>query len=136
GRVKLSFRDFPVRSLHPQAEAAAEAARCAEEQGKFWEYHDALFADQSKLDAAGLASTARSLGLDEKSFQSCQASGKFKAQIDTDLRDGSKAGVEGNPGFFVNGVFINGSQSRAGLEKMIVYELRSMGNPNSTRASR
>ena len=136
GRVKLAFRDFPMRAIHPRAETAAEASRCAEEQGKFWEYHDALFADQSKLDAAGLASTARSLGLDEKSFQSCQASGKFKAQIDTDLRDGSKAGVEGTPGFFVNGVFINGSQPQAEFEKIIDSALASMGNPNSTRASR
>ena len=136
GRVKLSFRDFPVRSLHPQAEAAAEAARCAEEQGKFWEYHDALFADQSKLDAAGLTSTARSLGLDEKSFQSCLASGKFKAQIETDLQDGSKAGVAGTPGFFVNGVFINGSQPQAEFEKVIDGELAAAANRNSTRASR
>ena len=136
GRVKLSFRDFPVRSLHPQAEAAAEAARCAEEQGKFWEYHDALFADQSKLDAAGLTSTARSLGLDEKSFQSCLASGKFKAQIETDLQDGSKAGVAGTPGFFVNGVFINGSQPQAEFEKVIDGELAATANRNSTRASR
>jgi protein-disulfide isomerase len=136
GRVKLAFRDFPMRAIHARAQTAAEASRCAEEQGKFWEYHDALFADQSKLDAAGLASTARSLGLDEKSFQSCQASGKFKAQIDTDLQDGSKAGVEGTPGFFVNGVFINGSQPQAEFEKIIDSALASIGNPNSTRASR
>jgi protein-disulfide isomerase len=136
GRVKLAFRDFPMRAIHPRAQTAAEASRCAEEQGKFWEYHDALFADQSKLDATGLASTARSMGLDEKSFQSCLASGKFKAQIETDLQDGGKAGVAGTPGFFVNGIFLSGSQPQAEFEKIIDSELASVRNPNSTRASR
>src|SRR5256886_7574027 len=65
---------FPYTTLfrsHPQAQLAAEAGRCAEEQGKFWEYHDALLADQSKLDGAGLVKTAQTLGLNEKSFQTC-----------------------------------------------------------------
>src|SRR5439155_19777940 len=65
GRVKLAYRDFPLRTLHAQAQLAAEAARCAEGQGKFWLYHDALFADQSKLDEAGLVKTAQMLGLNE-----------------------------------------------------------------------
>ena|SRR5206468_13036776 len=125
-----------MRAIHPRAQTAAEASHCAEEQGKFWEYHDALFADQSKLDAAGLTSTAKSLGLDEKAFQSCFSSGKFKPQIEADLQDGGKAGVAGTPGFFVNGVFINGSQPEAEFEKIIDSELATLGNASSTRASR
>jgi len=123
GRVRLAFRDFPMRALHPQAQIAAEAARCAEEQGKFWEYHDALFADQSKLDEAGLAQTAQSLGLDQKSFQSCLKVGKFKPQIEQDLQEGAKVGVAGTPGFFIDGIFVNGAQPEAEFEKIINTEL-------------
>src|SRR5258707_1285262 len=85
GRVKLAYLDFPLREIHPQAQRAAEAARCAGEQGKFWEYHDALYAEQSKLDGAELLTRARALNLDEKSFQSCLNSGKFKSKIEADL---------------------------------------------------
>ncbi len=128
GQVKLAFRDFPMRAVHPQAQAAAEAARCAGEQGKFWEFHDALFAaDQPKLDAAGLAATARRVGLDERSFTSCLSEGKFKAQIEQDIQDGAKAGISGTPGFFINGVFLNGAQPEAEFEKIIDRELAAVG---------
>ncbi len=128
GRVKLAYRDFPMRALHPQAQIAAEAGRCAEEQGKFWEYHDALYADQSKLDEADLVAHARSLGLDEKSFQSCLKAGKFKAQIEQDVQEGTKVGVAGTPGFFINGIFVNGAQPEAEFEKIINRELAAIGN--------
>ncbi len=137
GRVKLAYRDFPMRTLHPQAQLAAEAGRCAEEQGKFWEYHDALFgADQPKLDEAGLTSTARSLGLDEKAFSSCLASGKFKAPIAQDVQDGTRAGVAGTPGFFINGVFVNGAQPEAEFEKIIDGELTAIGSQRPAQAPR
>src|SRR5713101_2341919 len=108
GQVKLAFLDFPMRSLHPQAQIAAEAGRCAEQQGKFWQYHDVLFADQTKLDEAGLAQSARSLGLDENSFQSCLNAGKFKSQIEQDLQEGNKVGAAGTPAFFIDGIYVNG----------------------------
>ncbi len=136
GRVKLAFRDFPLRTMHAQAQSAAEASRCAGDQGKFWEYHDALFADQSKLNGAGLTETALKLGLDAKSFQSCLAAGKFKAQIDQDVQDGAKAGVSGTPGFFINGVFVSGAQSKAEFERIIDSELAAVGRQNSARVSR
>ncbi len=65
GRVSLSYRDLPLRDIHPQAQLAAEASRCALEQGKFWEYHDLLFANPNKLNREGLAGQARSLKLDD-----------------------------------------------------------------------
>jgi protein-disulfide isomerase len=127
GRVKLAYRDFPMRTLHPQSQMAAEAAGCAGQQGKFWEYHDALFAtDQSKLDQAGLTATARSVGLDEKSFTSCLAEGKFKAQIEQDVQEGTKAGVAGTPGFFINGEFVSGARPEAEFEKIIDGELAAI----------
>ena len=133
GRVKLAFRDFPLREIHPQAQIAAEAARCACDQGKFWEFHDALFADPSKLDEAALIAHARVLGLNERSFQSCLTSGKFKAKIEADLQDGSRVGVSGTPGFFINGVFLNGAQPQAEFERIIDNALAILDNPRSTR---
>ena len=108
--VALAYRDMPMSKIHPLARQAAEAARCAGEQGKFWEYHDLLFADQSKLDQKGLMDRARTLKLDGQQFESCLSGEKFKAQIQQDLQDGMRAGVNGTPGFFINGVFLNGSQ--------------------------
>ena len=126
GQVKLAFLDFPMRSLHPQAQSAAEAARCAEQQGKFWLYHDVLFADQTKLDEAGLAQSARSLGLDENSFQSCFKSGKFKAQIEHEVEEGTQAGVAGTPAFFIDGIYVNGVRPEAEFEKIIDTELAAV----------
>ena len=136
GQVKLAFLDFPMRSMHSQAQIAAEAARCAEQQGKFWQYHDVLFADQTKLDEAGLAQSARSLGLDENSFQSCLKSGKFKAQIEQDVQEGTKAGVAGTPAFFIDGISLNGVQPEAEFEKIIDTELADIAGGSSTGASR
>ena len=136
GRVKLAYRDFPLRTLHAQAQLAAEAARCAEDQGMFWQYHDALFADQSKLDDAGLVKTAQMLGLNEKSFQTCLAAGSFKAPIEEDVQEGTKAGVTGTPGFFINGEFLNGAQTEGEFEKIIELELAISRDQTSMRASR
>lgn len=135
GWVKLAYRDLPLHTLHPQAQLAAKAGRCAEEQGKFWEYHDALFADQSKLDEASLVKTAKSLGLNEKSFQSCLNGGKFEAQIEQDVLDGTKAGVNGTPGFFINGEFVSGAQPEVEFEKVIERQLATSGSPSSMRAT-
>lgn len=119
GRVKLAYRDFPLREIHPRAESAAEAARCAGEQGKFWEYHDLLLSQPGNLDAAALANHAKTLGLDGRQFDSCLASGKFRALVEKDLEDGKRAGVSGTPGFLVNGVALNGAQPAAAFEKII-----------------
>jgi protein-disulfide isomerase len=133
GRVKLAYLDFPLRDIHPQAQRAAEAARCAGEQGKFWEYHDALYAEQSKLDGAELLNHARALHLDEKSFQSCLDSGKFKSKIEADMEQGRKVGVAGTPGFFVNGVFLSGALPSADFEKVIETQLALLGAPHSSQ---
>ena len=123
GRVKLAFRDFPLRQIHPQAQSAAEASRCAGEQGKFWEYHDLLFSQAAKLDKAGLAALAASVGLDAARFEACVASGKFQTAIERDLQEGMQAGVTGTPGFIVNGILSTGAQSAAAFEKVIEAEL-------------
>ena len=123
GRVKLAYRDFPLREIHPQAQLAAEASRCAAEQGKFWEYHDLLFANPGKLGEAALKEDARTLELDAVQFDFCLDSGKIKPSVEEDLQAGAKAGVNGTPGFFINGIFLNGALPAADFEKIIDGEL-------------
>lgn len=124
--VALTFRDMPIAQIHPLAPQAAEAARCAGEQGKFWEYHDLLFGDQGRLAQAGLMDKARTLKLDEKQFESCLTSEKYKAQIEQDSKDGMRAGVTGTPGFFINGMFLNGNQPESTFESMIQEQLSAL----------
>lgn len=133
GRVSLAYRDYPLREIHPQAQQAAEAARCAGGQGKFWEYHDLLYAEGAKLDAGSLAGYARSLGLDVPRFASCLASGKFKQAVEEDLQAGSKAGVNGTPAFFINGIFLSGAQPVSAFEKIIEAELAATKAEGSGR---
>src|SRR5260370_12257758 len=97
GRVSLAYRDLPVRDIHPQAELAAEASRCAGEQGKFWEYHDLLFANQNKLDRPGLLDQAHGLKLDEKQFDSCLPSAKYPPQISQNRQLGLRPGFTHTP---------------------------------------
>jgi protein-disulfide isomerase len=123
GRVSLGFRDLPLRDIHPQAQLAAEASRCAGEQGKFWDLHDLLFANQNKLDRPGLLGLAHDLKLDEKQFDSCLTSGKYQAQIEQDRQLGLRAGVNGTPGFFINGNMLSGNLPQDSFEKIIQAEL-------------
>jgi len=123
GRVRLGFRDFPLRQIHPQAQSAAEAGRCAAEQGKFWEYHDLLYANQGKLDQNGLKEQARTAALDVERFDACLAGGRFKPQIESDLQSGTGAGITGTPGFFINGVPLTGAQPLSEFEKIIDSQL-------------
>jgi protein-disulfide isomerase len=131
GTVALSFRDMPLSAIHPFAYGAAEAARCAGDQGKFWEYHDLLFADQGKLDQSGLLDKARSLKLDEKQFDTCTSSEKYKTQIQQDSQEGTRVGVNGTPGFFINGVFLNGAQPESAFESAIQEQLAASPAPKS-----
>ena len=121
-KVSLAYRDLPLRQIHPQAQIAAEASRCAEEQGKFWEYHDQLFAS-SKLDHDSLLDFARTLKLDDKQFDSCLTAEKYKTEIDQDLREGMQAGITGTPGFFINEVAFSGAQPQEAFAKIIDEEL-------------
>ena len=94
-------RDFPLESIHRDAFKAAEAAHCAGEQGKYWEMHHRLFANQRALGAAQLPEHAKAVGLDGGKFKECLDSGKYGARIRKDLADGNRAGVRGTPTFFI-----------------------------------
>lgn len=137
GRVKLAYRDFPLPEIHPRAERAAEAARCAGEQGRFWEFHDSLFGEETKLEEVDLIARARAVGVQEEPFRTCLGSGKFKKSIDADREAGIKAGVSGTPGFFINGVFLSGAKSEAEFERVIDLQLSlAGGKPLASRGER
>jgi protein-disulfide isomerase len=121
-KVSLSYRDFPLTSIHSQAQIAAVASRCALEQGKFWEYHDQMFTS-TKLEKDDLVEYARNLKLDDKQFASCLASDKYNADIDKDLEAGRKAGITGTPGFFINGIELSGAQPKDAFTRVIDEEL-------------
>jgi len=124
-RVRLVYRDFPLTSIHPYAEKAAEAGECAHEQGKFWEYHDILYLNQTALDRASLGRYAQNAGLDTAQFDSCLDSGKYESEVAGDLRDGAAAGVQGTPAFFVNGRLISGAQPYSVFKSAIDAALAS-----------
>ena len=109
GQVRLVYRDFPLAQIHPQALPAALAGECAHEQGKFWEYHDLLFANQAQLDEASLKDYAAQAGLDTGSFEECLSSQKYLEEVQKDYSDGRSYGVSGTPAFFVNGNMISGA---------------------------
>jgi protein-disulfide isomerase len=95
--------------MHPNAQKAAEATECADDQGKFWEYQDLLFANQSALDVASLKSYAAQLGLDTATFNDCLDTGKQTAEWQKDEQDGASYGVTGTPSFFINGRTVTGA---------------------------
>jgi protein-disulfide isomerase len=128
-QVALAFRDLPLTAIHPLAQGAAEASRCALEQNKFWEYHDLLFADQAALEKNGLLSKAQILKLDEKQFDACLSGGKYKAQVEQDAQDGRRVGLSGTPGFFINGVFLSGAQPESAFETLIKEQLAAAARP-------
>jgi len=122
-RVRIVHKDYPIEALHPQARLAHVAARCAHEQGKFWAYHDALYAAAPKASPEHLKSFAQRAGVALGRFETCLASGKFTAAIETDIDEGTKAGVTGTPAFFVNGRLIGGAQPLEQFVRVIEEEL-------------
>jgi protein-disulfide isomerase len=127
GRVRLVFRQFPLHALHPNAQKAAEASLCADEQGKFWELHDAIFEGSGGLDVASLKTRAAELGLDERAFDSCLDSGEFADQVAADVAAGRALGVSGTPALFINGRYLSGAQPYDVIARVIDDELERGG---------
>lgn len=130
GKARFAYRHLPLTQIHPNAFKASSASECANEQGKFWEYHDTLFKNQnawSNLDNASAVSKfkeyATTLGLNSGQFNSCLDSDKYKANIDKDLADSASAGANGTPTTFVNGQSVVGAQPFASFKTIIDQEL-------------
>lgn len=127
-KIQWVYRHFPL-SFHANAQPAAVASECAGEQGKFWEFADAMFVGQTSLSGAAATaeafytSTAKELGLDIGKFESCLDSGKYDDLISEQETTGGAAGVSGTPATFVNGQLVSGAVPYATLQKMIDAEL-------------
>ena len=124
GQVKLVYMHYPL-DFHPQAEPAALASECANEQGKFWEFHDLIFENPSTLGTATYKQWASDLSLDQQQFDDCYDSKKYLARVQSDLSKGQNAGIRGTPGFLVNGRLISGAQPFAVFQQAIDAELNS-----------
>jgi protein-disulfide isomerase len=123
GKVHFTYRSMGYW-IGPESVAAAEAAYCASEQGKFWEYHDILFANWTGENIGDFANSrliafAENIGLDMSAFRSCFNTHKYSDQVNQDRVDGDKAGVIGTPTFFINGQKYDGDFSYAGFKQAI-----------------
>ena len=121
-KVTIVFRHFPL-PMHDRAHRAAEASECANEQGKFWEYHDQLFANQRAMTEENLASYAENVKIDAAKFNECLTSGRHVATVEQDMKEGAAAGMSGTPGFFINGVFLGGAMPIEQFSEVIDAEL-------------
>ena len=122
GKVKMVFRDFPL-NFHPQAQKAAEAAECAGEQGKYYEMHDKLFEQGVSGGVDSFKQYAKDIGLDSTKFDECLDSDQMKKEVQQDMSDGQKAGVQGTPAFFINGEMVSGAQPFSVFQEIIESKL-------------
>jgi len=132
-KVRLVYMDFPL-PMHSHALDAAKAGRCAAEQGKFWPYHDAMFADQSRESPEDLKATAKNLGLDTARFNACFDQAKYEAAVRADVEQGKQLGIDGTPAFFINGRMLVGAQPVENFKQMIDEELSSKGSGKTKQA--
>lgn len=129
GKVRLVYRDYPL-PFHAAAKPSALAAACAQEQGKFWEFHDKINEEQAKKGVGTveygiveLKQWATQIGLKASQFNQCLDSKKYEARVDKDTADASAFGVSGTPSFFVNGEMIVGAQPYSAFKTLIDSKL-------------
>ena len=124
GKVAFAYKDYPL-PMHPDAEKAAEASHCAAAQGKYWEYHDVLYANK-QLDPPALKTYARDLKLDAKTFETCLDSGQMAGVVGTQNSEAQALGLQGTPTFFVNGRYVSGNVTYERLRSVISEELSAV----------
>jgi len=129
GKVRLVFRDYPL-PFHEHARKASEASHCAEAQDKYWPMHDALFANQDKLDVDSLKKLAATVvGMDQARFDRCLDSGEMSGRVASNEKTGEGLGISGTPHFFVNGHSLDGAQPYEAFQKVIDRELARSASP-------
>jgi protein-disulfide isomerase len=122
-KVRVVWKDFPLTQIHPQAFKAGEAAHCAADQGKFWEYHDQLFANQQALQPTDLKKHAADLGLDAGAFATCLDTSKYGERVRDGVAEGSRLGVNSTPTIYINGRVLSGAQPYETFVSVIDEEL-------------
>ncbi|MEO5340586.1 MAG: DsbA family protein [Magnetococcus sp. MYC-9] len=123
-KVRFVFRHYPL-PFHEQAPKASEAAQCAADQGKFWPFHDALFAEGAQLSLPELKKLAGRLGMNQATFDSCLESGRHAGRVAKDSDEGKQLGISGTPTFFVNGIRLVGAVPLDKFKKLIDEELKA-----------
>ena len=126
GTIKVGYRDLPLQEVPSAIADSADAARCAGEQGKFWEYHDLLFENSDDFGEVAFKAFADLLNLERNRFATCLESGKFKASIQADAQEGLRLGATGTPYFFINGIPLSGALPQAEFEDIIEQELAAI----------
>ncbi|QSQ21718.1 thioredoxin domain-containing protein [Pyxidicoccus parkwayensis] len=126
GKLRVAFKHQPL-PMHPHAKLAAAASMAAHEQGKFWEMHDLLFANQRQLDREALEGYAKQLGLNEARFKAALDSGKFDSQLTADMSEGTRVGAGATPTFFINGRPVVGAMPIDHFRRIIDEELKKSG---------
>jgi protein-disulfide isomerase len=129
-QLAFAYKDYPL-NMHPDAPKAAEAAHCAGAQGKFWEYHDLLFANKH-LDVAGLKNDARDLKLDSATFEACLDKGQTGGMIKDETTEAQTLGLQGTPTLFVNGRYVS-NITYEGIRGVITEELSALDNNKAAR---
>lgn len=119
-RFRLVYRQFPIVERNEDAMKAAEASMCVFAQGKFWGYHDRLYASEGVLDSATLERLAAASGVDIEAFQTCMSNGTYRDAVTKDFELGQKMGIKGTPTFYVNGARVSGAIPRDQLEELIM----------------
>jgi protein-disulfide isomerase len=122
GRLRFVFRHFPLTEVHAHAEIAAESSEFAGAAGLFWDMHDALFENQSRLSVTTIFLIGRELGLPETALRNALETGQYRNKVRSDFMGGIRSGVNGTPAFFINGVRHDGA-----------YDLPGVGNPDAFR---
>jgi protein-disulfide isomerase len=123
GKVLFIYKHYPLNNMHQNAQKAAEATECADEQAKFWEMHDLIYSTGTAGGIDALETYAKSLDLNELDFRECLSSGKYKAKIEQDTKEGAQIGINGTPSFVINGQLISGAQPYSVFKQIIEAEL-------------
>ncbi len=122
-QIRVVYRHYPLDRIHPRARPAAEAAVCVQEQGRYWDFHERLFANQRALEDADLEQYASDLGIDMAAYAACLEKPETKARVQADTEAAERAGVSGTPAFFVNGIMLSGARSEDDFAAIIDSEL-------------
>jgi protein-disulfide isomerase len=123
GKIRFVYKDYPLESIHPDAQGAAEAANCAGEQNIYWQYHNALFDGKYGLGLQAYQQYASDLGLDMTAFNTCVSERRYKSEVEDDVNLAINVGVHSTPAFFVNGLLIVGAQPYEVFKQVIDQEL-------------
>ena len=126
GQIRHVFKNLPL-PMHQQAQLAGEAAMCAQDQGKFWEFHDWLFANQRTMNRESMIAQAGELGMNADLFSACITDGTYQAKVDADMKEARGFGITGTPGFMINGRVLTGAQPLEAFEAIIDEELTLKG---------